>query len=482
MKLNQLEPQKFSEYYNIGKDIELDFVDIYAYQDIPLFLDPFGISAMGTKWAKECESQIATYFQYLIDSINSGEKKTTTKLLNALHEVNEIALGFSSGPTNGHGIGIEQARQIQQSFETSEAAKSGDIKDIADCAILIPGISRDKISDITANILKRKLVEYTILQCKKYKIPTSKVAVNNVFDYETFQFSSYFAHLPVINGHAKILLPISAVRQDPELSKSKYYRNFVLEFLRAEHEHAGDSLSTVLRNGHVVVRISDLKAKYPMNVEFLYEFSKENPIILEKYKSELRRTAIKKGKAKLVTERKILNFIERRAIMESINVGSNDAYRFHKIAFDNLIHIFDSRVNNPLMEKDINEGRKRIDIVFDNIDKSGFFNSLNTVHHIKCPKIIVECKNYGKEIGNPEVDQINGRLNDNRGRFGIIVCRTIENKKRLISRCKDLLHDNRNYVIILEDSDIFKLLEYRDKGNEHEIDSFFKAKVDELIM
>lgn len=58
MKLNQLEPQKISEYFNLEKDLELDFVDIYAYQDIPLFLDPFGISAMATKWAKECENQI----------------------------------------------------------------------------------------------------------------------------------------------------------------------------------------------------------------------------------------------------------------------------------------------------------------------------------------------------------------------------------------------------------------------------------------
>src|SRR5690606_39735572 len=129
------------------------------------------------------------------------------------------------------GIGSVQAEQIQMSFETSEAAKSGDIKDIADCAILIPGISRDKISDITANILKRSLVEFTQLQCQKHNIPTKKVPVNNAFDFDTFQFTSYFAQLPVIDGRPIILLPISSVRQDPELSKSKYYRNFVLEFL-----------------------------------------------------------------------------------------------------------------------------------------------------------------------------------------------------------------------------------------------------------
>lgn len=482
MKLNQLEPQRFSEYFKLNQNVEFDFVDIYAYQDIPLFLDPFGISAMGTKWAKECENQIATYFQYLIDSIKTGDKKTIARLLNALHEVNEIALGYSSGIPQGRGIGKEQAKQIQMSFETSQAAISGDIKDIADCAILIPGISRDKISDITANILKRKLVEYTQIQCDKYNIPTKKVAVNNAFDYKTFQFLSYFAQLPVIDGHAKILLPISSVRQDPELSKSKYYRNFVLEFLKAEHQHAGDALSTVLKNGRVVVRIGDLKEKYPMNVNFLYNFSKEHPKVLEKYKTELRRTALKKGKAQLKTERKILNTIERKAILESIKTGGEEANRFHKIAYDNLIHIFAKRVSNPTMEKNINEGRKRIDILFNNSDKTGFFNSLNKTHHIKCPKIIVECKNYGKEIVNPEVDQINGRLNDKRGRFGIIVCRTINNKHRLIARCKDLLNDNGNYIIALDDSDILTLLEFRDKGNEKAIDDFLESKIDELIL
>lgn len=463
MKPNRLEPQKFSEYYKLNSNIELDFVDIYAYQDIPLFLDPFGISAMGTKWAKECENQIATYFQYLVDSLKTGDKKTTSRLLNALHEVNEIALGFSSGVPRGRGIGNEQAKEIQAAFESSEAAKSGDIKDIADCALMIPGISRDKISDITANILKRKLVEFTQIQCEKHKITTKRVAINNAFDYETFQFTSYYAQLPVIGDQAKILLPISSVRQDPELSKSKYYRNFVLEFLKAEHQHAGDSLSTVLKNGMVVVRISDLKEKYPLSVDFLYKFSKDNPNILDKYKAELRRTAISKGKAQLDTKRKILTSAERREIMNSIPVGNNEANRFHKIAYDNLIHIFGERTSNPLMEQEINEGRKRIDIVFNNSDKKGFFHYLNSVHKLQCPKIIVECKNYGKEIGNPEVDQINGRLNSKRGRFGMIICRTIENKHKLIARCKDLMNDNGNYIIVLDDLDVLTLLESRDQ-------------------
>ncbi|WP_214070733.1 hypothetical protein [Mucilaginibacter sp. dw_454] len=322
MKVERITPQKFSEYFKLA-DGRYDFLDIYAYQDIPLFLDPFGLSAMRDTWSKECEDQIATYFQYLLDSINRGDKKTVAKLLNALHEVDEIALGYSANEPSGWGIGKMQALEIQSAFESSEAAKSGDIKDIADCALLIPGISRDKISDITANILKKKLIEFTQKQCAKHQIPVSRVAVNNAFDFENFNFISYYADLPVINGRAKILLPIHSVRRDPELSKDKYYRNFVLEFLRAEHEHAGDALATVMKNGSVIVRIGDLKDKYPLNVDFLYEFSKLHPKILTKYKEELRTSALKQGgKVQLETKKRILNSTERKLIMAAIKPGN----------------------------------------------------------------------------------------------------------------------------------------------------------------
>ncbi|MEO6523696.1 MAG: hypothetical protein ABIN91_18580, partial [Mucilaginibacter sp.] len=177
MKVERITPQKFSEYFKLPVNTRYNFLDIYAYQDIPLFLDPFGLSAMRDAWSKECENQIATYFQYLLDSINRGDKKTVTRLLNALHEVDEIALGYSANEPSGRGIGKVQALEIQAAFENSEAAKSGDIKDIADCALLIPGISRDKISDITASILKKKLIEFTQKQCKKHKVPMSRVAV-----------------------------------------------------------------------------------------------------------------------------------------------------------------------------------------------------------------------------------------------------------------------------------------------------------------
>ena len=481
MKSQLTRPQRFTEFFglNVQQD-ELDFLDIYANRDIALFLDPFGISAMGTKWSKECEVQIATYFQYLLDSIKNGDKQTITKLLSALHEVNEVALGYSQSTPTGRGIGPMQAKEIQYAFESSEAAKSGDIKDIADCALLIPGINRDKISDITANILKKQLIQFTKEQCDLYSIPTKRVAIS-AFDFETLTFKSFYDNLPVIDGKAKILLPITSVRQDPELSKDKYYRNFVLEFLRAEHSHAGDSLSYVLKNGTVKVNISDLKKQYPLGTEFLYDFTKKHPKILENYKDELRRTAKKGDKAKLAVKKKILSADDRIRILKNIKTGNLEATNFHKISFDNLIHIFGNRLFDPVGEAQINSGRKRIDIVFNNNNK-GFFQTLNSLYKVTCPKIFVECKNYGKEIGNPEIDQLQGRFSKQRGMFGILLCRAIENKATMIQRCKDVLHDREGYIIVLADDDIIELLKLKEAGEESKIDQYLTQKLDEIIM
>jgi hypothetical protein len=289
--------------------------------------------------------------------------------------------------------------------------------------------------------------------------------------------------MAVIEGRPKILLPVDSVRQDPQLSKDKYYRNFVLEFLKAEHEHAGDSLATVLKNGRVIVRISDLKERYPMKVDFLYEFSKSNPKVLEKFKSELRRTAKSKSEQPhLKTKRKILSKDERMKILASIKVGNDGAHNFHKISFDNLIHIFGSRLSNPYSEREINEGRKRIDIVFDNSGKKGFFHSLDRLYHIQCPKIFAECKNYGKEIGNPEVDQLQNRFNSIRGRFGLLLCRSIRDRKLLVKRCKDAYNDNKSYIIVLEDADVEQLLNFKEQGDENGIDNFMQKKLDLIIM
>jgi hypothetical protein len=63
---------------------------------------------------------------------------------------------------------------------------------------------------------------------------------------------------------------------------------------------------------------------------------------------------------------------------------------------------------SPVKQDEIHEGRKRIDITYLNEAKHGFFDWL--ARHHPASHVFFECKNYGKEVGNPELDQLSGEI------------------------------------------------------------------------
>lgn len=131
---------------------------------------------------------------------------------------------------------------------------------------------------------------------------------------------------------------------------------------------------------------------------------------------------------------------------------------------------------NPVVEHEIHDGRKRIDILFDNCAESGFFFRLCNTHDIPSRFIMIECKNYSRDIANPELDQIAGRFSPNRGKMGIITCRSAENIELLMERCSDTYRDSRGLVIPFVDEDICELLKYKSEGNDSAIEAFMQNR------
>jgi len=108
------------------------------------------------------------------------------------------------------------------------------------------------------------------------------------------------------------------------------------------------------------------------------------------------------------------------------------------IAYPNL--------TNPIVQHKIHDGRKRIDITYTNMAVNGFFKWVAT--HYPAPHIFVECKNYGREVGNPELDQLSGRFSPSRGQIGILVCRSFQNEKRFLKGCADTARDFRGFILL----------------------------------
>ena len=89
---------------------------------------------------------------------------------------------------------------------------------------------------------------------------------------------------------------------------------------------------------------------------------------------------------------------------------------------------------------------------------------------------MIECKNFSRDVANPEIDQIGGRFSPNRGQMGIIACRSVDDMQKLIIRCSDTYQDSRGLIIPLVDDDFCELLKYKSEENEKAIDDFVQNR------
>lgn len=157
-----------------------------------------------------------------------------------------------------------------------------------------------------------------------------------------------------------------------------------------------------------------------------------------------------------------------------------EATKFHRVSSRLLATIFDHQLKNPVIEKEINEGRGRVDIRFKNKNNPGFLKNLKELREVRCPSIVVECKNRNEDPKNPEFAQLADRLKPNRGMFGILVCRKILNKSETIKHCKDRL-EKGEWIIVLDDEDLRKLANIKLEEGDEGVDDYMENKIDEIV-
>ncbi|MDQ3374332.1 MAG: hypothetical protein M3521_10655, partial [Acidobacteriota bacterium] len=255
--------------------------------------------------------------------------------------------------------------------------------------------------------------------------------------------------------------------------------------LQAEHLNAGSSLVEVLKYGKRKVYKKTVEKQYPLSKEFLFKFSEEHPEVLEHYKKSLPKNPIYTTDEEIERKQPEPRRINIESLIEDlgkIDEGPDSANLFHNYIIGALETIFFPALRKPVKEQRIHDGRKRVDIVFNNGSDRGFFFDLSAKHKIKCPYIFFECKNYSSDLKNPEFDQLTGRFSDKRGNFGILVCRKNEEKQLLLRRQKDIVNDNRGFVLVLDDDDIKKLIKIKSDQERNGIDDYLDNLFRQIIM
>jgi hypothetical protein len=475
---------RFSKAFSLSKSqAELDFVDIDLEGDTPLYVDPFALSIRKDAWSMRCTQHIVSFFQTAIDAIHAGDHERAKAVLTNLSEPNETCLGKSKGRPRGRGVSGKQSFDLYEALRDSEAAKTGLLSEIADCDLFIPGIGPDKISDITTNVVRGPLVEYTQRQCELHGIAlTANVPAGQFWDMDLNEWTGQYAELPIWRGRKIILVPKASVRFRMSIDSQEYYNHFVLDFLQSEHLRAGSALvKTFKGSGVQYVTKKSLKPLHPQTKAELYRFTKAHPHVLELYKKSERRERSALDKA-------IDGEIDTAALcdamagaLRAIPAGTATASDFHNLMIGAIEFIFYPNLIYPVKEASINDGRKRIDITYTNAAREGFFFRLHTSLNIASNMVMVECKNYAGDIANPELDQLVGRFSLNRGRLGILIARTCSDSALFLKRCRDVAQAGNGVVVPIFDTDVIAMLDDIKQHRRQDIDARLSGILTRLI-
>lgn len=480
--------KRFSEIFGIGLDQpQLDFVDISPASDIPLFIDPFAISLKSDQWSEACHRHITHFFDTALDYVKTGRAADARALLNGLSEPNETCLGLSKGSPAGRGVSGKQALDLYDSLAGSQAARTGILEDLAECDLFVEGIGPDKISDITTNIIRRLLIEYTQAQCDLHGIELKgSYPTGRFWNMDSRSWRSDYAPMPVVGHKRLILVPKFSVRKHLALDAQEYYSHHILNFIQAEEFERGSSLVRLLKSGERrPPHKKAVREKFPFSKDFIARFSEANPKVLKGYRELY--SKIEGTRGALNNEDFDEAFDETifaKALIEQLKQippGNATADAFHSLMVGTLEFIFWPNLIYPKKELPIHQGRKRVDVTYTNAARGGFFYRVHSAHQIASIMVMVECKNYSTDPNNPEVDQLAGRFSVNRGRLGLLVYRHVSDYDLLCQRCRDTASDGRGFMLPLGDVQIIEFLDLISRGARSAIDQRLEVLLRRLI-
>ena len=228
----------FTEKFQVSSEILKSYgaVDISLICDVPLFVDPMLIFNSDNERYTELHNNIIHYFYFLYTKATQG---LTPKEIDAWFNFSEVPnnwLGYSLCGNKGLALGKKYANflydNIAFAIDTHSISKSTHIEKVM---LLYEGSGKDKISDLTVNLIKGFLCEYTETFALKHikkefleKFPVDKA----YFNYDTESFISKEFTLPYIYNEDNkkeyvLLTPYDILREDePAINKKDFLNSY----------------------------------------------------------------------------------------------------------------------------------------------------------------------------------------------------------------------------------------------------------------
>lgn len=436
---------RLNDFHNLSfSQEEVDFAIPFLDEDIPLYIDPFLMWKSPSMADNSLHAVIANSFNYLGYLVRKDRDKEAAEILIRLSECSEVGLGTSVNK-NGLRIGNKTAASILALFKTIPQITEGGFTHFEEIQLYVDQISKDRISDISSNFIKSWLIDFTIQQCEKQKIPLEKTKITDVYDHKKNSFVEEEVYLPLNPDDKKpvLLVPKRWLRFLPWINYEDYF------------------------DGYFVKEIINEKDKAPARVEIL-EYNRKNYDVVQNYIKLKEKQADDCQNDPLFKQIPVVS--ANRKLNEIIKLPSGKENNADKKYEDRICQLMASLLY-PHLDFAQDQSRTETgvlirDLIFYNNRSYDFLNDIYQEYESR--QIVMELKNVAK-VERDHINQLNRYLTESFGRFGILITRN-PLPKSIFKNTIDLWSGQRRCIIALTDEDIKLMVSVYESKQRNPID------------
>jgi hypothetical protein len=434
---------------------EVDFVIPRVGADVPVGIDPFLLYKSRDVEYRELHGVLTGAFNAGISAVRRGALSEARQILD-FPEVSAIGLGYTRNSKKGSGVGTHLTDLIVETLVGSPSLQERGVRHVEEMQLVSAGIGPDRVSDVTANVLKRFLIDYTQRQCSIWNLPVrSGVPVSHIYDPVSQSWDDSYEDLPVspLDGSPILLVPRRLVRALPWINYDDFLRTEFSAYLRARRESARRSrvltAEAAKAQGEQVQRKSDV-------------------VILTKNDISLVERYVRSRELQSANAQPAFDYIDEDSCREaellkgrlaSIPPGREHASDYQRAVLEILNYLFSPELIDGKPEVRTFDGTERRDIIFTNDSDETFWEYVRTEH--SAIFLMFETKNKAC-LELADINQTATYLGDRIGRLGIILTR--EAPPETIQRKIFLVWNDstpRKIILILSDDQLRGLLDLR---------------------
>ena len=263
----------FSEFQNmtIGGHKDIDFVDVHIDADTKLFIDPERILLSKHLFATPAKESIDDFFNTLCEAAARRDVNEVYHLLSFGKEPNETHLGMSSLYSRGKGTTPEILIPIISDMIEQGLFDSHLITQLSDLHLWTPNFHYDRLSDLTTNIIRSILVEYTYNQYYLWRLPLpdENTCCAPTWDVNTHEWVMIDCPHFLSGGYPTLLIPKDFVGQQMLSSPSELLYKYAFKYRQQEHldEQSEYCHMRTKRNGDEIILPPTKKELYNLEVK-----------------------------------------------------------------------------------------------------------------------------------------------------------------------------------------------------------------------